>query len=116
MFIRVSRLLAAFALSIGIFGCATTGSGNSGGATVANEAEKTAVNALSSELGVSGTYVSLAVSTAKNMLGSGEKTSEQKTAAAQQGVEKAAAQAKTDGNAITDQQKTSLVEGIKGLL
>jgi hypothetical protein len=115
MSIRVSRLFATFVVSVGIWGCATAGSGNSG-ANVANEAEKTAVSALASQLGVSGNYVSLAVTTAKSVLGSGEKTPEQKAAAAQQGVEKAAAQAKTDGNVITDQQKTTLVDGIKGLL
>jgi hypothetical protein len=115
MFTRIAHLLIAFVLSTATFGCATTG-GASTGAAVGTEEGKALIGALASKLGINQSYVSTALSTAQGQLGGGPKTAEAKSSAAQQGVDKVAAQAQTDGKALTDEQKTGLLDGIKELL
>jgi hypothetical protein len=68
--------------------------------------------ALASKVGVDAKYVDMALSAAKSALGSGATT----TQAAQQGVDKAAAQAQADGKPMSDTQKSSLVTGLADLL
>ena len=117
MFTHVARLLATLALAVTVFACATTGSGPSGGSTIGGDAEKAAVGAIANQAGIGESYVTMALSTARGLLGSGaQKTAGEKADAAQQAVDKTAAKAQTDGNPLSDTQKTTLLDGIKGLL
>jgi phage protein D len=68
--------------------------------------------ALASKVGVDQKYVDLGLSAAKSALGSGASS----TQAAQQGADKAAAQAQADGKPMSDTQKSSLATGLTDLL
>ena len=96
-------------LSVAACGGASATGGSQAAATVSPTA------AVAAKLGISETYVTGAVDAAKAALGAGTKP-EEKAAAAQVGVDKASAQAQTDGKPLTDEQKTGLVESLKGLL
>lgn len=73
--------------------------------------------ALAAQLGINETYVTAAMNAAQSALGSApEKTPEAKAQAAQAGVDSAAAQAQADGKPLAEEQKTGLLEGLKGLL
>ena len=121
---RIAQILGTFVLATALVaGCASSG-GSGGRSTAANLASsvagsdvtKAALAALAAKVGIGENYVSLAFSAAQGLLGSGTKTAEQKAAAAQGGVDKAAAQAASDGKAFSDDQKSGLLEGLKGLL
>lgn len=121
MNMQLTRVLAAFAFSgMLLAGCAQTtaaaGSATGTATSMATDASKAAVTALAAKVGVGENYVTMALDAAKGLLGSGTPTAEAKAAAAQQGVDKAAAQAQTDGKAFTDEQKNGLIEGLKGML
>ncbi|HEX2570749.1 MAG TPA: hypothetical protein VH877_14425 [Polyangia bacterium] len=124
MTIRIHQILGTLTLcALLAAGCASSGK-SSGGSTAANlagavagsDTAKAAIAALAAKIGVSENYVSLALTAAQGLLGSGKKTAEEKATAAQGGVDKAAAQAASDGKAFTEEQKTGLFEGLKNLL
>jgi len=120
------RLLRIGFLGISLAACASSGGAGAGGSSAMGGASsQAAVSALASKLGISEGYVSTALSAAQAALGGGgaaaatavaPPTAEQKAAAAQTGVDKAATQAQTDGKPLTDDQKTGLLEGLKGML
>src|SRR5688500_3539947 len=107
-------------VSLALFLAACGGSSAGGGdtttptPTVAGEGGASA--ALATQLGINEAYVSAAVTAAQGALGTGTKTPEEKTAAAQVGVDKASAQADAEGKSLTADQKTGLLEGLKGML
>ena len=122
MSIRISQILGTLTLSAVLAaGCASSGGSKSTAANLASsvagsDVTKAAIAALAAKVGIGENYVGLALSAAQGLLGSGTKTAEEKATAAQGGVDKAAAQATSDGKAFTEEQKTGLFEGLKGLL
>ena len=73
--------------------------------------------ALAAQLGINEAYVTAAWNAAQSALGtSPEKTPEAKAQAAQAGVDSAATQAQADGKPLAEEQKSGLLEGLKGLL
>lgn len=117
MFTKVAGIVLFAALA----GCAGTNANVAAteGAAAAASAGATATPSL----GLSDTLVQVAVQAAKgwlsNKLGSAQgavATAEDKAAAAQVGVDAAAAKAQQDGTAVTDQQKSGLLGLVKGLL
>lgn len=92
-------------------GCGSSGGAAAGGSTASSVASQ-ATAALASKLGISKTLVDLALEKAKSMLSSGA----DKATAAQAGVDAAASQAEADGKAFTEDQKSGLLEGLKGML
>jgi hypothetical protein len=121
---RIAQSLGTLALSmVLIAGCATSGKSSAGstaanlaGSVAGSDVTKAAVAALASKVGIGENYVALALNAAQGLLGSGQKTAEEKATAAQGGVDQAAAQAASDGKAFTEEQKSGLLEGLKGLL
>ena len=105
---------AALALALGAAACAGA-AGSGGGATTAG-AQGGAATAIAAKLGVDEKYVGMAVDAAQSAFGSSAKTADDKGTAAQAGVDKAATQAQTDGKPLTDDQKTGLVDAVKGIL
>jgi len=76
-----------------------------------------AVAPLAAKLGIPESYVAMALQGAQGALGGvTSATPDQKAAAAQAGVDKATAQAQTDGKPLTAEQQTGLLDGIKGML
>ena len=92
--------------------CGASGKSGLGGSTVAAAAQSQATAALAQKLGISPALVDLALEKAKSLLGGGT----DKTLAAQAGVDAAAAQAEAQGKPLVEEQKTGLLEGLKGLL
>lgn len=115
MFTKVAGIVLFAALA----GCAGTNAN-----VAATEGAAAAAGATATpSLGLSDTLVQVAVQAAKgwlsNKLGSAQgavATAEDKAAAAQVGVDAAAAKAQQDGTAVTDQQKSGLLGLVKGLL
>jgi len=103
-------------LALAAAGCATSGGAGGGQSTMSGDASKGAATAIAAKLGISESYVTTALEAAQSALGGGQKTADDKATAAQAGVDKAAAQAQTDGKPLTDDQKTGLLDSIKGLL
>ena len=106
--------LALGALALGAVSCSGA-AGSAGGATTAG-AQGGAATAIAAKLGVDEKYVTMAVDAAQSTFGSSPKGPDDKATAAQAGVDKAAAQAQTDGKAFTADQQTGLVDAVKGLL
>jgi hypothetical protein len=106
---------ALFALALGAAACSGAAQSSSGGSTTGG-AQSGAVAAAAAQLGVNEKYVTMAVDAAQSAFGTGPKTADDKATAAQAGVDKAAAQAQTDGTPLTADQKTGLVDTIKNLL
>lgn len=119
------RLLRIGFLGISLAACASSGGAGAGSSAMGAASSQGAVSALASKLGISESYVTTALSAAQAALGGGgaagataaaAPTADQKASAAQAGVDKAATQAQTDGKPLTDDQKTGLLEGLKGML
>ncbi len=103
------RILAC-SLALAFTACAT----GSGAQTVAAVADplKGPITALAGKIGISETYVTLAVNTAQSLLSQGQ----DKGTAVKQGVEKAASTALAEKKVMSTEQQASLAEGINGLL
>lgn len=116
------KALSGIALSV-LFatGCATTSAAGTAAAgaasSAATAAAPSAISTLASSLGINEGLVQTALTAAQGMFGSSQKTADDKTAAAQAGVNAAAAKAtENGGTALTDVQKSGLLDGIKGML
>jgi hypothetical protein len=123
--VSMLRLVRIGFLGISLAACASSGSAGSGNTAMGAASSQGAAAALASKLGINESYVTTALSAAQAALGGGgaagataaaAPTPDQKAAAAQAGVDKASAQAQTDGKPLTDDQKTGLLDGLKGLL
>lgn len=106
---------ALFALALGAAACSGAAQ-SAGGPAAGAGAQAGAATAVAAKLGVDEKYVTMAVDAAQSAFGTSQKTADDKASAAQAGVDKAAAQAQTDGKPLTDDQKTGLVDAVKGLL
>ena len=120
---KVVRMVGVVVVAVGVAGCGASGGGSSasgGGTTMAAAGgaggAQAAAGALASQLGIPENYVSTALNAAQGALGTGPKTADTKAAAAQTGVDKAAAQAQSDGKPLTEPQKSGLLDGLKNLL
>jgi hypothetical protein len=112
---RILSLVLATALAA----CGSSSTAGSGATTTAGTAATAdpASAAIAAQLGVSENVVAAGLAAARAALGTGgEKTDADKTAAAQVGVEKASAQAEAEGKPLAEEQKTTLLEGLKSLL
>jgi hypothetical protein len=108
-------LALSFALVLSAAACGSSSKAGAGQTTTS--AANAGVTALAAKIGVSESVVSGALDAAKKALGAGEnKTDAEKAAAAQAGVDKAQADATAAGKPLTDDQKSGLLEGLKGML
>jgi len=113
---KVMRVLF-LAVALSATACATSGTG--GTATTPSSGEHPAVAAIAGKLGVDPKYVRIALSAAQGALngGGGQAAApEVRDAAAKHGVDQAAAAAQTDGKPLSDDQKSGLLDSVKGLL
>ena len=108
------RTIRNVVLAVALAACG--GSSAGGGGTTTPTAQGGTSAALATKLGINESYVSAALTAAQGALGTGTKTNEEKAAAAQVGVDKASAQADADGKAMTADQKSGLLEGLKAML
>lgn len=116
--IRSIALALALALSLSACAASSKGAGTGPTTSSASTGGNPAAATLATTLGIDEKYVSVALGAAQAALGGNAATAtpEQKSTAAQTGVDTAAAQAAADGKPIADQQKNALLEGLKGLL
>lgn len=92
--------------------CGASGTAGAGGGAATSVATNQAAALLASKLGIPGPLVDLALEKARSLLGGGA----DKAAAAQAGVDVAAAQAQAQGSPLAEEQKSGLLEGLKNLL
>lgn len=106
-----------FAVALSVVACATSGTGGTG--TKSSSGDNPAVEAIAGNLGIDAKYVGIALSAAQGALngGGGQAAApEVREAAAKQGVDQAAAAAQADGKPLSDDQKSGLLDSVKGLL
>jgi hypothetical protein len=108
----IQTAIVVLALGLALGACA--GASQSAGGT--NTAQSGAATAVAAKLGISDKYVTMAMDAATAAFGASPKSADDKATAAQAGVDKAATQAQTDGTPLTDDQKTGLVDAVKGIL
>jgi len=114
---KTSFLAIVLGLALAAAACATSGTGTT---PSAGEATNPAAAAIAAKLGVSEKYVGIAMSAAQSALGGAQgaatATADAKEAAAKEGVDKAASQAQADGAPLNDDQKSGLLDSLKGVL
>jgi hypothetical protein len=111
------RTIRIAAMAIALAACGGGAKSGEGAATpAAGMTGEAGAAALAAQLGIPEAYVATALTAAQSALGMGEQTADSKAAAAQAGVDKAAAQAESEGKPLAEEQKTGLLEGLKGLL
>jgi type IV pilus biogenesis protein CpaD/CtpE len=106
-----------FAVALSVAACATSGTGGTG--TTPASGENPVVAAIAGKLGIDPKYVGMALSAAQGALngGGGQAAApEVRDTAAKQGVNQAAAAAQADGKPLSDDQKSGLLDSVKGLL
>jgi hypothetical protein len=108
-----SSKASVLCLVLGLAACGSSAGSAAGGATTPTAiATNSATTALASKLGLSPALVEKALAAAKSALG----TVNNKQAAAQVGVDTAAADAEAAGKPLVAEQKSGLLEGLKSLV